>query len=335
MKRFLTIFLSLIMMLGLTVAFNAGCKEPYILQPDGTYFFNDVDVSATKVIIPASYKGKAVTGIASGAFKNNENIKQVIIPLSVKTISESAFENTPKLTSINLDKIEKIGKNAFKNSLQLTIEYELELDSIKQLGEGCFDDCYGIVSVSIGDKIDYIPKNAFRDCVRLVVVDLSSSIKTIGDSAFEECRVLTQFNFADIQNIGKSAFKRCAVLQTLNLPKVEVIKQGAFEGCSSVAWVEVGAYAKQIYLSAFANLTLNYFNLGNSSATWYYYKETNSSLKGELLAEWVNRQKLNDGEECAQFMTQGSYPSCFICTSEWANEQQINAGDIFNKGYFD
>ena len=323
------------MMLGLTVTFNAGCKEPYILQPDGTYFFNDVNGSATKVIIPATYKGKAVTGIASGAFKNNENIKQVIIPLSVKTISASAFENTPKLTSINLDKIEKIGKNAFKNSLQLTIEYELELDSIKQLGEGCFDNCYGIVSVSIGENIDYIPKNAFKDCVRLFQVDLPSNVKTIGDSAFEECRILTQFNFDHIQNIGKKAFKKCTVFQTLNLPMVEVIKQGAFEGCSSVYWVEVGSSAKQIYLSAFTSLTLNYFNLGNSNATWYYYQETNSSLKGELLGEWGNSQKLNDVEECAQLMTQGTYPSCFICTSEWAEEHQINAGDTFNKGYFD
>lgn len=78
----------------------------YTLLTDGTYSVRATEgVVLTGVIeIPSTYKGKAVTQIASNGFRNQNEITLVIIPEGVKSIGSAAFNYCPNLVSLVIPK---------------------------------------------------------------------------------------------------------------------------------------------------------------------------------------------------------------------------------------
>ena len=85
----------------------------YKLLDDGTYEVTDTGPSgenATEIVIPSTYKEKAVTAIGDRAFYNCDNLASVTIPNSVTSIGESAFYGCNSLTSVTiLDGVTSIG----------------------------------------------------------------------------------------------------------------------------------------------------------------------------------------------------------------------------------
>ena len=74
----------------------------------------------TVVTIPAGHLGKPAVAIGDNAFKGT-GITKIVIPKSVVSIGESAFEGCTKLTTVTLsDYIKTIGRAAFKNCSKLT-----------------------------------------------------------------------------------------------------------------------------------------------------------------------------------------------------------------------
>lgn len=67
---------------------------------DGTYSIKAKDVNnlPSKIGIPSSYKGKAVTSIDSSAFRDCKNLISIVIPDSVTSIGDNAFRNCSQLT---------------------------------------------------------------------------------------------------------------------------------------------------------------------------------------------------------------------------------------------
>ena len=69
------------------------------------YFIYDADTLSAKpdaafpqkIILPSSYDGIYITKIASGGFKNQTEIVQVVLPDTVKEIGGSAFDGCNKL----------------------------------------------------------------------------------------------------------------------------------------------------------------------------------------------------------------------------------------------
>jgi hypothetical protein len=75
--------------------------------------------NAADVIVPAGYHGLPVVGIAANVFKGKA-LKTVVIPPSVKTIGESAFEDCASLKTVTIsDNVTSIGTAAFKNCKNL------------------------------------------------------------------------------------------------------------------------------------------------------------------------------------------------------------------------
>ncbi len=75
---------------------------------------SSLKIPAKVIINGVSYK---VTTISAKAFKNNKNIKSVIIGRNVRSMAKNSFAGCRKLKKITFKgvKIKKIGKNAFKN----------------------------------------------------------------------------------------------------------------------------------------------------------------------------------------------------------------------------
>lgn len=70
------------------------------LQAYDTFMATD----KTKVTVPATYKGKAVTSIGKGAFDSSTYLETVELPDSINSIGEGAFRMCQSLKTINLPK---------------------------------------------------------------------------------------------------------------------------------------------------------------------------------------------------------------------------------------
>ena len=88
-----------------SVEINAGDVILEQIGDDNTWVVTGRgNMSAPEIVIPAEYKGVAVTKIASQAFKGETSLTGITIPTSIKHIGANAFENSG-LTSITFDDV--------------------------------------------------------------------------------------------------------------------------------------------------------------------------------------------------------------------------------------
>ena len=184
MKRFFSILIAIVCILSLGLV--CGCQqstppeEPsgtasltYKVQSDGSYFVKGITDSTQDIIVPATYKGKAVTGISDYAFENNYNIKSVSLPTSVKSIGQKAFRNCPFLATINLENVKFIKEGAFNNCSSLA--GDLLLTSLIYIKAEVFFNCGKITSVTIGNSCVQVHADAFFGCNALTTIDIGSA----------------------------------------------------------------------------------------------------------------------------------------------------------------
>ena len=173
----------------------------HILDNDG----NEI----TDLVIPDS-----ITSIPNCAFENAKNIISVTIPDSVTSIGNSAFYSCDSLTSITIpDSVTSIGNYAFEDCDSLTSV--VVGDSVTSIGNSAFYGCSKISYASIpGIAISCIPKTslesvvitsgnidsyAFYSCDSLTSVVVGDSVTSIGNSAFYGCYNLKDVYITDIE----------------------------------------------------------------------------------------------------------------------------------------
>ena len=233
------------------------------------------------VHIPEYFHGAPVRSIAGGqfegAFANCENIIEVQLPSTIRTIGKYAFKNCSQLQKINIPNgVQKIGSLAFDHCLNLksiTIP-----DSLKELETGVFECCYNLEEVTLSSGLERIGRSAFYICKSLKSVDIPYGVTSIGDRAFMQCYELEQISIPetvdeigyqafqscyslldiaipdDVQAIQRCAFYRCNNLRTIALPEgLRSIEEQAFDGCVSLKDISIPETVTEIGPSAFTD----------------------------------------------------------------------------------
>ncbi len=159
-----------------TVEAAAGTFTNADTVPEGTTGWsaiNDAILDAEKYIIldlsDCTVPGNTITGMADGddpignvmnIIQDNPYIKGIILPDSLKTIGNNAFDGCTNLTVVTIPAgVETIGNNAFDGCTNLTV-VTIPAD-VETIGNGAFDGCTGLISVTFGGSDTEIGDNAF------------------------------------------------------------------------------------------------------------------------------------------------------------------------------
>ena len=164
--------------------------------------------------------------------------KNTVIPNSVTSIGNCAFEGCSGLTSVDIpNSVTNIGTCAFKGCSGLT---SVDIpNSVTSICDGTFEECSGLTSVTIPNSVTSIGGHAFYDCSGLTSIDIPNSVTSIEGGAFAGCRGLTSFTIPNsVTSIGDCAFQHCSSLTSITIPNsVTSIGDGAFFSCSSLTEV--------------------------------------------------------------------------------------------------
>ncbi len=190
------------------------------------------------IVIEDVYKGKPVTRIDEGAFKNNNKLTGIVLGANIREIGAEAFRACSSLASITIpETVTSIGEKAFYACSSLT---EIKLPAgLTELSVQMFAQCTSLASVNIGDQITSIGERAFMSCAALAELVIPDSVTYIGSGAFSDMALLKKVVIgAGVTHIDSEAFWKCASLET-----VEFAEGSSLERIGSQAFAECGALA--------------------------------------------------------------------------------------------
>ena len=209
----------------------------------------------------------------------SRDIKEIVIPSSIKIISSYAFENCQNFTKVELSpnsKLETIEKDSFRNSKIFGISFPA---SLRELKEGWCNFTSNLINLNISpmngefifkeDKYLLGKSNpninefdtllfARRDIDEIVI---PSSVKIISSYAFQDCRNLNKVEIppnSNLQTIEKFAFASSSIEEIFLPSKVLKICEFAFFCCINLKKIEIppNSNLETIESRAFSNSSI-------------------------------------------------------------------------------
>ncbi|MBR2450644.1 MAG: leucine-rich repeat domain-containing protein [Paludibacteraceae bacterium] len=188
--------------------------------------------------------------ISRNLYLNDIEVKELIIPNSVDTIYEYAFDNCSSLTSVTIgNSVTSVGNSAFYGCsalISVTIG-----NSVTSIGERAFSGCSALNKTNFtGDIADWcmikfasssanpisISRNLYLNDIEVKELIIPNSVDTIYEYAFYNCSSLTSVTIGNsVTSIGYRAFYGCSSLTAVTIgASVTSIESSAFEVCNSL-----------------------------------------------------------------------------------------------------
>ena len=166
-----------------------------------------------------------VTSIGECAFEDCTGLTSITIPNSVMSIEECAFLRCTSLSSLSIpSSVSNISSASFLDCGNFT---SIEVDK----GNTIYDsrnNCNAIIETAtntlvigsnntvIPNTVEAIGKNAFENCDGLTSITIPNSVTSIGVSAFDACNNLTSVILTtNLDNIDDKAFVYCKALSAV------------------------------------------------------------------------------------------------------------------------
>ncbi|MCH5188775.1 MAG: leucine-rich repeat domain-containing protein [Oscillospiraceae bacterium] len=182
------------------------------------------------------------------------SVENIVLPDSLKVISDYAFYDRSDLKSIDLPEgLISIGTSAFEGCENLT-EINLPV-GLTELGDSAFEDCSSITAADIPSGVTAISFGLFQGCTSLETVTLPDGITSVGMSAFEGCSKLRSVHIPDSAlTVGGSSFRGCSSLESVHLPSgLTYLNDSMFDGCTALKSVELPKGITKIGNTVFNN----------------------------------------------------------------------------------
>lgn len=261
--------------------FNSQVREYAVTGVDSRFLYNGlayrlvdnttedvVEVTSggnvsDKVTIPETVEdlnGKKFTVVRIGdsAFSGENDITEVTLPETIRSIGNDAFYGCSQLTEINLpEALTEIGTQAFYGA---NLSSVVVPGGVKTLSFRAFMDNRQMQSAIIKEGVEEIGEAAFA-YAGMQNLELPSTLKRIGPAAFNGSTRLISVTIPNgVEDIDSYAFQACDGLATVSLSSsLTRIGYSAFNGCGSLALIIFPETLKKIEDNAFANcVSLNH-----------------------------------------------------------------------------
>ena len=190
----------------------------------------------TRIDLPSSLRT-----IGWGAFYECSALESVDVPDGVTKVDAYSFYGCTSLAAVSIpDSVTTVGDQAFAAS-GLT---EVTVPGCRSMGDGVFESCRSLGSVTIADDVAMIPEGIFSGCSSLdeIVFGEDPSLRTIEAQAFAGT-AFTAFTIPEgVTTVDATAFSGCTALQTVGIPStLRDMGERPFEGCSSLTSFTVSA----------------------------------------------------------------------------------------------
>ena len=289
MKKLITLFLALILVVGLIPAsvlgvsaddaYSGTCGENAVwsFDPDN----GTLTISGVGAVIgqPYSYSYPwfdfsdsvrvieicdGITEIGSCAFQQLENLTAVSLPNSLRVIGSDAFWHCGKLTVLELPEgLESIGANAFNGIGLRAITIPASLTGI----EGSpFSNCESLEQITVAkDNPRYSSdaagvlynkqKTALLRCPQRYSgsFTIPNTVEIIQNRAFYKCTdLLTVTLSGSVSVLDVYCFEGCTAMTSVSLPEgLLEIRYGAFADCESIWQFQFPASLQSLNSAAF------------------------------------------------------------------------------------
>ena len=223
LSKILSVTLAATMLLGTIWAGTALAAETrvegdytYTVLDDGTAQITRYSGTASELTVPATLGGADVSSIGFRAFENNDDIKSITFPDTLRTIGESAFYGCDLLETIDFSTgVTEIGKLAFERCLALQA---VDIPSnVRSIGEKAFNACPILGTVTLHDGLESMG-NRFLAGTVVTEVYLPSTLVS-GSNAFAEMEMLESVAFgAELTAIPNELFRNNGSIRSLTIP---------------------------------------------------------------------------------------------------------------------
>ena len=144
--------------------------------------------------------------IKGNAFSYSGLSGELVLPESVISIGESAFESTAVTAALVYG---KVGFGVFRSCKQLETVVVMNSPS---LGGEAFRECSKLKNVVLADTITSIQSGAFNSCGSLESIRIPKNVKEIPEQTFFMCQALKSVIMPPLKTINADAFVFCNAL---------------------------------------------------------------------------------------------------------------------------
>lgn len=174
-------------------------------------------------------------GAFPGWYGKREEIRTIILPAGMTSISDFAFFGCNQVTSITVPSaVTEIGEYAFA---QCTSLLHVDLGTgVETIGEGAFQECEALASISFPPSLTYIGSKAFYRCDEIQTVTIPVTVEKMGTSVFAYCTGLVRAEVnAPISELPDWTFYGCESLTDVSLASsIKSIGDFSFQNCENL-----------------------------------------------------------------------------------------------------
>ena len=270
-----------------------------------------IPTTATRVRPGSQLDTFQVVSIGDSAFYNEggTTLTGLIIPSSITSIGNHAFEKCSGLSTVDMQGVTSIGAYAFSQTALTSVTIP---NSCSYLGAGAFKFCFSLTSVSIGSGLTTLEDDLFfgTDLSSVVIpngitsigngtfavteitsVTIPHTVTSIGGRAFAGCTSLSSFTIpGSVTTIGEGAFYNTALTTAIIPNGVTTIGEEAFKLCRDLTMVTIPNSVTSIGKEAFSGhcnnlITLNFnaVNCEDLHDTTFSTTLTNLNIGNEVM----------------------------------------------------